>query len=291
MMNNNSQIKNALTARFADELRLGIFRNSRAGGVISMNNIIRLSDFAEIEVRSSKTLGSSHLDIFLGLCRLATVNGVERMEYDDPLFSAMKIDQEDQDGKKAQKIVIQLSLRQIAKVSGRSAGGKGLDDLNSALEDLASVILICRWVDKRKRKRRYVSSLIGLYQVDDKLSIGFHSLLGASISGSGFYSSVNWLEREKIKSKVGRFMHAMLSSRVQAGKTIKLRTETIYKDVFGDEEVSRQESYERKKKFDAGLIEIKSVGWQIEEVNESTRSFCRPALESADETPAPNNNS
>lgn len=270
----------ALTARFGEELRLGVFRNwhkPKGGGAIPLHHTVRLSENAEIEIRSSSILGRGHLDVFLGLCRLATINGVTGIETSDPLLSVMTL--EGEDARRARKITIALSLRQIAATASRSTGGKALESLSRILEDLASVTLLARWIDDRGRKRRYVSSMIGFHQADDRVAISFHSLLGASISDDRYYSSITWAEREAIETPTARYLHSSLSSRISPGKTVKLSARTIMSDLFGEKPtISRQARNDRRKQVREAMAEVAGVGWTIQLAGPTTLKITRPAI-------------
>ncbi|KJV06268.1 hypothetical protein VZ95_20805 [Elstera litoralis] len=150
----------------------------------------------------------------------------------------------------------------------------------SYLRDLASTTIFIRWQNEKGKKEEYSSALIGFYRVDDELSISFHTFLSLIISGDWkYYNSITWSELESLNNDNDKFLLAALSSRIMPGNKQKIKTGTLWNDLFGGEEVNEKTEYNRRIEMIEGFKSLREIGWKIE-LNGSTFEITRPGINS-----------
>jgi len=271
----------------AHALAPGLFRSlgPRDRKKLKLDITYDYGDGERLEFRGFEPLGVLDMRVFQGLVAMAgpegkllqnsaTASDVGKRLLD--LLYEPADDEIKQAVIKPTSVVINDSLRRLAREIGAPEDGPGIKRLKKSIERLFSVTIFVQ-----SGRRRIGSRLLSVYASDEDtggLRVAFNPRLAAAVIG-GAHARIDLMETRALDSDPARLIHQRLSAFVDPGKSREVSAETLSGYVWPDPADTPRTARSRITKVRKAVDEIRSAaGWNITKTGTDKWRFIRPRL-------------
>lgn len=271
----------------AHALAPGLFRSLGPGDRKRLKLDITY-DYGEgerLEFRGFEPLGVLDMRVFQGLVAIAGPDGKllqnsATASDEGKRLLALLYEPADDEIKKAvikpTSLVINGSLRRLAREIGVDEGGGGIRLIRKCIERLFSVTIFVQ-----SGKQRIGSRLLSIYASDEDtggLRVALNPRLAAAIIGSP-HARIDLIEARALETDPARLIHQRLSAFIDPGKSREVSAERLSGYVWPDAVDTPRTARSRLTKVRKAVDEIRlSAGWNITETGPNKWRFIRPRL-------------
>lgn len=271
----------------AHALAPGLFRSLGPGDRkrLKLDITYDYGDGERLEFRGFEPLGVLDMRVFQGLVAMAGPDGKRLRNSatasdEGKRLLALLYEPADDEIKQAvikpTSIVINDSLRRLAREIGVDEGGNGIRLIRNSIERLFSVTIFVQ-----SGKRRIGSRLLSIYASDEDtggLRVAFNPRPAEAIIGSQ-HARIDLIEARALQSDPARLIHQRLSAFIDPGKSREVSAERLAGYVWPDAADTPRTARSRITKERKAVDEIRlSAGWNITKSGPDKWRFIRPRL-------------
>lgn len=236
----------------------------------------------QIEFKGFEPLGADDMRVMQGLVALAGRHGL-RLEDEEKasqegrqLMLALFEPAEDSIRGariKPTSLIVQDSLRRLAREIGMDEGGKTLSQIRRSIERLfATTVFI------QNGKTRTATRLLSKYASNDAgdLYVALNPRITSAVLGRSPHARIDLTETRALSTDHGRLIHQRLSGWIDPGKSGEASLVTLEGYVWPDEAPTDRASRARATKVRKAIVEIENIGWRVESTRRDCWRFIRP---------------
>lgn len=271
----------------AHALAPGLFRSLGPGDRKRLKLDITY-DYGEgerLEFRGFEPLGALDMRVFQGLVAMAGPDGkllqnsATASESGQRLLALLYEPADDEIKRavvKPASIVVNDSLRRLAREIGVDEGGNGIRLIRKSIERLFSVTIFVQ-----SGGQRIGSRLLSVYASNEEtggLRVAFNPRLAAAVIG-GPHARIDLIEARALQTDPARLIHQRLSGFIDPGKSREVSAETLAGYVWPDPADTPRTARSRITKVRKAVDEIRTAaGWNIAKTGPDKWRFIRPRL-------------
>ena len=271
----------------AHALAPGLFRSLGPGDRKRLKLDITY-DYGEgerLEFRGFEPLGALDMRVFQGLVAMAGPDGkllqnsATASESGQRLLALLYEPADDEIKRavvKPASIVVNDSLRRLAREIGVDEGGNGIRLIRKSIERLFSVTIFVE-----SGGQRIGSRLLSVYASNEEtggLRVAFNPRLAAAVIG-GPHARIDLIEARALQTDPARLIHQRLSGFIDPGKSREVSAETLAGYVWPDPADTPRTARSRITKVRKAVDEIRTAaGWNIAKTGPDKWRFIRPRL-------------
>lgn len=271
----------------AHALAPGLFRSLGPGDRRKMKLHITYDygDGERLEFCGFEPLGVLEMRVFQGLVAMSGPDGTllrdsEKASEPGKRLLTLLYEPADDDIKKAvikpTALVVNDSLRRLAREIGMDEGGASIRKIRKSIERLFMVTIFVE-----SNGKRIGSRLISRYASDEgsgRVRIAINPRLAAAVIG-GAHARLDLVEARALESDPARLIHQRLSAFIDPGKSREVLAETLAGYVWPDPADTPRTARSRITKVRKAVDEIRAdAGWNITKTGADKWRFVRPRL-------------